>query len=276
MATHVTDKQHIKLSYITHFYCNQNNIDSVINLLRKYEKMRPDLLKVIEFIIVDDCSPVEYEIPDFRLNITWLRIDTDIQWNQGGARNLGVTCAKSDKILITDLDHEVPEHTFSYLINHRNPGRDFFKIYRRENGKVIKGHSNLFFMSRARFMRFWGYDEEYSGDYGAEDYRFVKFQKYHGSRQRYLPKRFYCAERQVDRKESYHSLKRDLSNNTPIDARKHEEVCTYGYEKGHSRTFLNFNWHTVKKNELPAPAFGVCRYWKPIWWLRYLFSPLAK
>lgn len=276
MATRVTDKQHIKLSYITHFYCNQHTIDSVICLLRKYEKMPPELLEVIEFIIVDDCSPLEYEIPDFRLNITWLRIDTDIKWNQGGARNLGVTYAKSDKILMTDLDHEVPEHTFRYLIRHRNPGRDFFKIYRLENGTIIKGHSNMFFMSRARFMRFWGYDEEYSGDYGAEDYRFVKFHKYHGSRQRYLPRRYYCAERQVDRRGAYHSLKRDLSNNTLVDARKHDEVCTYGYEKGHSRTFLNFTWHTVRMTSLPAPGMKTCGYWKIIWWLRYLFPALAR
>lgn len=276
MATQVRDKQHIELSYITHFYCNQSTIESVTSLLQAYSDMDPELLKKIEFIIIDDCSVVEYSIPELKLNVTWLRIDSDINWNQGGARNLGVTYAKSDKILMTDLDHELPEHTLRYLANHKNPGRDFFKIRRVKNGEFYKGHSNLFFMSRSRFMRLYGYDEEYSGDYGAEDYRFVKFHKYHGSRQRYLPDDFYCIERQLDRKSSYHSLERNLSNNTPVDARKHEEVCTYGYEKGHSRTFLNFSWHIVAVTTLPPPQLKAHRYWKMRWWLRYAFSPLAK
>ncbi|MGN5574443.1 glycosyltransferase family 2 protein [Enterobacter sp. Lyrl_3] len=276
MQSPIVDKQHIQLSYITHFYCNQENIDSVISLLAQYEKMDSELLKQIEFIIVDDCSPAKYSIPEFDLNITWLRINSDIQWNQGGARNLGVTYAKSDKIIITDLDHVLPEHTFKYLVKVKNPGRDFFKIYRMENNSIIKGHSNMFFMSRARFMRFFGYDEEFSGNYGAEDYRFVKFHKYHGSRQRYLPKPYYCTERNIDRKKSYHSLTRDLTANTPVDTKKHHEICKYGYEKGHSRTFLNFEWCIVKRIALPSPEMKKHPYWKYCWWLRYLFSFLSK
>lgn len=54
------DKSHICLSYITHFYCNQKNIDSVTSLLREYEQYDPALLDVIEFIIVDDGSPINY------------------------------------------------------------------------------------------------------------------------------------------------------------------------------------------------------------------------
>ena len=125
-------------------------------------------------MIVDDGSPIEYDVPAFNLNIIWLKINEDIAWNQAGARNLGVTYAKSDKIVITDLDHELFEETFDYLIRLRHPDRSFFKIYRNDaQGNVKKGHSNLFFMSRARFMRHFGYDEEFSGHYGAEDYRFV-------------------------------------------------------------------------------------------------------
>ncbi|WP_145393176.1 glycosyltransferase [Pantoea sp. SJZ147] len=276
MANRITDKQHIKLTYITHFYCNQDNIDSVISLLRKYEKMPEEVLQVTEFVIVDDCSPLKYEVPEFRLNLTWLCIDSDIKWNQGGARNLGVTYAKSDKVLITDLDHELPEKTFRYLINHKSPDRNFYKIYRKNQRGFYKGHSNLFFISRARFMRFWGYDEEFSGHYGAEDYRFVKFHKYHGSRQRYLPKAYFCLERNLDRNDSYHSLIRDLSTNTPVDSKKHYEVCTYGYEHGHSRCFLNFTWHIVKSTSIPAPAFKRDVVWQKLWWFRFLFKALAR
>lgn len=271
------DKQHIKLSYVTHFYCNQNDISSVIELLREYEKFDADLLNAIEFVVVDDCSPLDYVIPDFNLNITWLRITTDIAWNQAGARNLGVTYAKSDKILMTDLDQSFPEETLRYMVNFRNPGRDFFKIYRMDNkGGRYTGHPNMFFMSRGRFMRFYGYDEEYAGHYGGEDFRFVKFQKYQGSRQRYLPKKIICYDRQLNRDSSYHSLQRDLTHNTPIDSRKAKEIAQYGPEAGHSRLFLNFKWE-IKKNILRlAPVRKKRVLWKSLWWFRYLFPFLAR
>ena len=274
----VADKQHIKLTYITHFYCNQQDISEVINLLREYESMPASVLDYVQFVIVDDCSPLEYEIPEFDLNLTWLRITTDIPWNQGGSRNLGVTYAASDKILMTDLDHVLPVSTFTYLINAANPGRTFYKLYRRdEQGNLRKGHSNLFFMSRARFFRFYGYDEEFCGHYGAEDYRFVKLQKYHGSRQRYLPKSVYATERIVDRDKSYHTLDRSLEYNTPVDKRKHEEVCTYGAESGHSRLFLDFEWKILRSVCRTSPVVREKNPgWKARWWLRWLFAPLAK
>lgn len=270
------DKSHIKLSYITHFYCNQQSLDTVLSLLREYESYPADLLDAIEFIIIDDCSPLEYEVPSLNLNYQWLKITTDIQWNQGGARNLGVTYAKSDKILMTDIDHAFPAETLRYLVNASAPGRKFYKVYRQDkHGKTYEGHANLFFMSRARFMRFWGYDEEYCGHYGAEDYRFVKFHKYHGSQQRYLPASAWCYERELDRDTSYHSLKRDLTFNTPVDKRKKDECALFGNEYGHSRIFLNFDWLTLaKNNRRPVHPPKMNRLWRPLWWWRWL-NPFA-
>ena len=89
------DFSHIRLSYITHFYCDQNNIDSVVSLLREYETFAPDLLDCVEFVIVDDGSPVSYEIPRFNLNLRWIKINENIAWNQAGARNLGALYAHS-------------------------------------------------------------------------------------------------------------------------------------------------------------------------------------
>ncbi|MCG8708358.1 glycosyltransferase [Brenneria sp. 4F2] len=290
LARHPLDKQHIKLTYVTHFYCNQHNMDSVISLLRKYEQLPEDIRTAVEFVIIDDNSPIEYETGEFDLNITWLRIKEDIKWNQAGARNLGVTYAKSDKFIVTDLDHELPETTFRYLIKAKNPGRNFYKIYRESKedgvlhrgkiynkGDLYYGHPNTFFMSRARFIRFFGYDEEFSGNYGSEDFRFVKFQKYHGSKQHYLPKKIRCFERTVDRDESYHSLQRDLAGNTPIDLRKKEECDLFGDEYGQSRIFLNFTWeikyrHNKRPNTLPP----LKKWWKPLWWFRYCFAPLSR
>lgn len=275
-SRHPADKSHIDLTYVTHFYCNQQSIDSVTTLLREYERYSPELLDRIEFVIVDDCSPLEYEIPDLNLNITWLRITTDIKWNQGGARNLGVTYAKSDKILMSDLDHAFPAETLQFLADQPAPGRHFYKLRRKKpNGEIYKGHSNLFFMSRARFLRFYGYDEEFSGNYGAEDYRFVKYQKYQGSKQSYFPASVWCYERQLDREKSYHSLVRDLSVNTPVDERKRDECSLFGKEYGHSRIFLNFEWLKLKvNNRRPTSLPEVRKYWRPLWWYRWA-NPFA-
>ena len=151
------DKSHIDLTYITHFYCNQKSIDSVVELLREYEKYPSDILDRVEFVIVDDCSPLEYSIPHFNLNFRWLRIVTDIPWNQGGARNLGATLAKSDKILMSDLDHAIPFKTLEFLANHRNPGRNFYKLWRKkQDGTIYKrAFQSIFYEPSSIFTLLW-------------------------------------------------------------------------------------------------------------------------
>lgn len=268
------DKSHISLSYVTHFYLDQQSPDAVFDLLGRYAGYAPQVLDRIEFVIVDDCSPLQVSPPDLDLNLTWLRIVDDIAWNQGGARNLGMVYAASDKVLLTDIDHEFPEQTLAYMVKRPECGRDFFKIYRTDpvTGNLRRGHSNTFLLSRARFLRLYGYDEEFCGHYGAEDYRFVKFQKYHGSRQRYLPKKWRCIPRvDIDREAAYHGLERDLAHNTPIDARKEHEMKHFGGDAGHSRMFLRFRWKillersrqvrlTRRKNPL----------WQKLWYWRWL------
>ncbi|MDP2828656.1 MAG: glycosyltransferase family A protein [Sulfuricellaceae bacterium] len=269
------DKQHIRLTYITHYYLNQKSPDAILDLLRKYESYPRDLLDVVQFVVVDDGSPLLFEIPDFNLNLTWLRIGEDIPWNQAGARNLGAVYAKSDKILLTDLDHEFPEYTLRWIVDMPEPGRRIYKPPRiNSQGKRYGFHSNIFIMSRARFMRLYGYDEEYSGGYGAEDYRFVRFQKYHGSWMRVLPNKYFCVDRKwVDREAGYHSLNRDLSRNTPIDERKKNELLEFGPEAGHSRMFLNFPWEIVRDVHRSASVNRPSkRWWKHLWLFRTLFG----
>ena len=269
-----TDWSGIEVTYITHFYLDQGSPDALMRLLRRYEQYSPEVLNRLHFVVVDDGSPLTYDIPAFNLNITWLRINEDIRWNQSGARNLGATYAKSDKILLTDLDHEFPEETLRAMIAAKPCGRNIYKIYRRntENGKLRKGHSNIFFMSRARFFRLWGYDEEFSGHYGAEDFRFIKYQKAHGSRLRYFDSRYICVKREdIDRTKEYHSLSRDLSFNTPVDARKKFEMNLFGRDAGHSRMFLEFTWTRIYENRREERiGRKIDRTWKRLWTWRWL------
>ena len=266
------DRSHIRLSYVTHFYLNQQSADSVMDLLRRYERYDADLLDRICFVLVDDGSPLAYEIPRLNLNFIWLKITDNIPWNQAGARNLGVVYAPSDKVLITDLDHEFPERTLRYMARKGECGRHFYRVFRW--GVKTRPHPNVFLISRARFLRFYGYDEEFAGHYGAEDYRFVKLQKYYGTRFIKMNRKYRCFERNdIDRTAAYHSLVRDLTHNTPIDARKKAEVLRYGPDAGHSRMFLNFKWTVREEHYRQGDVRRKRRpLWKHLWYWRWLFG----
>lgn len=271
---HPLDMSHIKLTYIAPFYCNQSSIEPVVSLLKKYETYPADLTQQIEFVIVDDGSPIDYEIPQYSLNITWLRINEDIQWNQCGARNFGVTYAKSDKIIMTDIDHEFPPHTLQYLIDLPHPGRRIYKFFRidNENQSPMRRHANTFFLSRARFMRHFGYDEEFAGNYGDEDYQLTRHHRYHGAKICDLPEKYLCYKRVLDLKNSYHSLIRDRSKNILLVERKKREMALFGAEHGHSRLFLNFTWTIMYRNHTDVPVQPIRRYWRFFWRLRRLFA----
>ncbi len=268
------DWSNISLTYIINFYLNQNSLSVILDLLKRYEQYSPELLDKLHFVIVDDCSPMTYVVDDIDLNITWLKIDNDIMWNQGGARNLGTVYAKSDNILLTDVDFEFPQETLIALAQSAPCGRSIYKIRKKDlaTGRIGKGHANTFFMSRSRFLRYYGYDEEFSGHYGAEDFRFIKFHKAQGSRQKHFNSRYFCYHRNdIDKKEGYHDLYRDLSFNTPVDSRKKFEMDVYGHEAGHSRTFLNFRWEKIHENKRDVKTYKTeDRLWKKLWYWRWL------
>jgi hypothetical protein len=266
------DLSHLKLAYVTHFYLNQQGKASVLDLLNRYAQYDPKLLDRIHFVVVDDGSPLKVEPPEVPLNLTWLRVRQDIAWNQAGARNLGALYARADAMLVTDLDHEFPEATLRRMVERGGCGKRIYKFWRRDgDGHFYKCHPNTFFLSRGRYFELHGYDEEFAGAYGAEDVRFMKYQKAHGSLSTYLSKDHWCIERRdIDRGKGYHSLTRDHSINTPVDYRKRLELEWHGPEGGHSRAFLNFEW------EVAGQRWRDVAIERPVrrWWKR--LSPLRQ
>lgn len=270
------DHSHIGLTYITHFYCNKPGaFDPVQSLLETYATYPAELLDRIHFVIVDDGSPLGYEIPEVDLNLTWLRITKDIPWNNPGARNLGVTYAKSDKIVLCDLDHEFPRETLKHILNRPECGRNLYKIRRfKQDGSPKHPHANTFVLSRARFLRLWGYDEHFSGHYAHDDVWFVRFQKWHGSRERYLPRRFPIQMRSGITGELTHTLERDLRTNDKLYQEKRRQVEQFGAYQGHTRRFLDFEWKlSLERARSTQPKPSPCRTWKPLWLLRW-FLPV--
>ncbi len=270
------DWSHIRLTYVTNFYFNQKSPDALIRLLRRYEGCDQALLDRIHFVIVDDGSPITFEIPKFDLNIKWLRIDRDIRWNQPGARNIGVAHAKSDNIILTDIDHEFPEETLKAAAELESCGRNIYKfrLSHLPKGKV-KGSANIFLMSRAQFLKYWGYDEEFSGHYGFEDSRFFKNLVSHGCRVKYFNPKYECHARRDIGTEEYHSLVRDFNHNSPIDKRKKFEMRCFGGGHGHSRNFLGSEYRVLYENKRPVTAEPpLDRMWGRLGVLRRLFGDM--
>jgi hypothetical protein len=269
---------HLRLAVATHFYCNQRTIGTVTSLLEDYARYPAEVLDRTQFVVVDDGSPVTYDIPQLDLNLTWVRIDQDIRWNQAGARNLAMLYARSNNVVISDIDHAFPPHTLGWLAGRNAPHRRFYRFFRRRtDGSLRRGHPNIFYLSRARFFELFGTDEEFAGAYGAEDVRFVRNFKYHGTVQLHLPKRYYCVERELDRSGSYHSLVRDLSYNSGPDTRKRMEAEYFGADYGHSRSAFNFTWKVLADYERRTPFTPpLDRGWRRRWWLRQLAGLLCR
>lgn len=266
--------EQIRMAYVTHFYCNRKNLESVLELLRHYATYNASVLDHVHFVVVDDGSPIQYEIPDIDLNLTWLKIEQDIPWNQGGARNLGLVYAKADNVLLTDIDVAVPEHTLGYLARRRPCNKSIYRLSMREEttGARIDSHPNVFLLSRARYLKFFGYDEDFSGHYAFDDLRFIRGQKLHGTfLARLSPEYFVYHRSGIQTGESYHDLVRDESRNALLNARKHFEYEWYGREGGHSRKSLHFTWKLLvdRRRKHPLPAQD--RTFRLTWHLRQLW-----
>ena len=65
-ARQLVDKSHIRLSYVTHYYLDQERPDTVLDLLARYQSYAPELLDVVQFVVVDDCSPLRFAPPDLK------------------------------------------------------------------------------------------------------------------------------------------------------------------------------------------------------------------
>lgn len=133
-----------------------------------------DLVPFVSAVVVDDGSPEPASFryrPSFPIRL--FRIEEDRPWNWLAARNIGAHHAQASWILLTDMDHVVPEETLRSLVWGQHDENVIYVFSRREHtGEVVPPHSASFFMTRLLFWRIGGYDERLSGYYGTDgDFR---------------------------------------------------------------------------------------------------------
>jgi hypothetical protein len=266
---------HIDLTYVTTFYFNQTDSSSVPALLQRYASYSGDLLDRLQFVLVDDGSPVPVELPaDLDLNVLLLRIPVDVPWNHAAARNLGAVHARSDKLLLTDVDHEFPEDTLRRIVDLGELRRTMYMFYRLdETGAHTLRHLNTFLLSRGRYLELFGYDEEFCGHYGLEDDLFRRWHRHHGTRIRMFPGGA-VKRRPVDQERGYHSLPRDRAHNADMFARKRRLWEESGPHAAYSRIFLRAPFEVVADLRRaappasPAPPSLATRLWRRWQWRR--------
>ncbi|MGH7807691.1 MAG: glycosyltransferase [Thermodesulfobacteriota bacterium] len=86
-----------------------------------WNKIPHEILKEIEVIVTDDCSPnypaIDYVVPVRQFQMRLYRIKKNVRWDQTAAKNIGAYEAKEGWLLLTDMDHLIPAETLQYLIN---------------------------------------------------------------------------------------------------------------------------------------------------------------
>jgi hypothetical protein len=134
----------------------------------------------IEVIVVDDASPHSpavsvprpKSLPDHRV----YRIAKDIPWNQDAARNIGAHEARAPWLLLTDIDHVVPEETLRGLLDLGKDPAVFYTLGRTKfftDDVRDEPHPNSYVLTRRLYWAIGGHDEDYAGIYG-KDYLFRK------------------------------------------------------------------------------------------------------
>ncbi len=156
------------------YYENPNMLREHIKYWQQYPK---EIAKQLWVIVVDDGSPRNpakdvLEGVDLSVSVRLYRIEENIPWNHGGARNLGFTKASDDGwVFSTDLDHVVPAESMQHLMSLKLSPECYYTPVRRrmvdlKTSKEYTGHIGTFIMTKRMFWKVGGFDEDFSGHYG--------------------------------------------------------------------------------------------------------------
>lgn len=166
------------LTIIAAFYENQGMLREQQRMWRSY----PDDLKaIVHAIVTDDVSkaPAADAVEETGIACFSLyRTEKKVRWNWLFARNLGVSKATTEWVLLTDIDHVVPAETLRSLATDPLNPDYVYRLSRVDAPRPLpytlvecapyKIHPNTWLMTRAMFDRIGGYDERLSGCYGTD------------------------------------------------------------------------------------------------------------
>lgn len=162
-----------KLSIVSHYY---NHPHMVERQIAYWESLPSTLLKVIEFVLIDDCSEQRPTLRATHLNLRVFRIQTEIDWNQSGARNLGAYLARGEWALFMDIDQHFYGEPILAVVEHLHTldKTTMYHLKIRELLNILTNNRlqfapSTFLVHLPTYKRLGLYDEDFAGHYGYED-----------------------------------------------------------------------------------------------------------
>ena len=198
----------------------------------------------VEFIIVDDGSnpPLKNGVHSLDFNFNIVETNDYRPWSQPCARNTGGYMARSERLLMTDIDHILTKECIEFCMD---SDEDKVMFPRRwavlsedgtldqstsklfeyglskqlfdERGLGAGMHHNTFMMKKSLFYKLEGYDESFCGKYGGDDTNFSdRYSQLHGKGEakRHIlgPPIYVYPDPNRDKLKVFHSLRRQVIN----------------------------------------------------------------
>jgi len=234
----------MQLTLITHYY---NHTDKVKELIDHLSSFRSELRNRFELVVVDDNSEELAVFTSHHLNLRQYRIESAINWNQAGSRNLGVMMSTKEWLLLFDADQLLVEESFARIINSLDYlDASTLYYFNVENfidsnlNQPLTVHPNSFLVKSQRFKEWAMYDEDFAGNYGYEDlYLPYVWERSGGTRQ-------LVGDMVLFRDKGFKTtnLNRNLDINKALAERKILEGCR------RPTHLLRFNWSLVSESSL--------------------------
>lgn len=133
-----------------------------------------DYREKLHVVIVDDGSPNNpakpFDFPVCGVSLQIYRMRKDVRWNQDACRNIGVSHAETEWVLLTDMDHVVPLQTWKMVLFRRHDPAKVYQFARVTGPEMTpyKMHPNTWLMTKKMFDKVGGYDERFAGFYGTD------------------------------------------------------------------------------------------------------------
>jgi glycosyltransferase involved in cell wall biosynthesis len=163
----------IPVRALTVVYPYYENPTFLARQMKHLAEMPEVLRNQFSVIVVDDGSPehparhaIDWRFA--RLDVRLFRIEVDVRWNWLAARNIGAHHAKTEWLLLTDMDHMIPAETMRVAVCGDLDHKIIYRFSR--TGAKTHPHPNSWLYTKMMFWQIGGYDERMSGYYGSDGY----------------------------------------------------------------------------------------------------------
>jgi len=155
------------LTLVCPYYCERDLLAFQCGVWFSYAD---EIKQRLRIIVVDDASPrdpagplLERTRDRIGFDLQVLRINEDIGWNCGGAKNLGVAEATTEWVVLLDIDHVLPEDSVRNMLD--APKLDRLGVYTFKRtvagGQRRRPAPEVFLLRRDTYCDMGGYDEDH-------------------------------------------------------------------------------------------------------------------